>query len=346
MKNFETAKIAAAAMIVIMASPVSAAASGPVRPFAEYSQPAPRRGLTPKILYYKNEDVLKTTSVTTRTPIYTTVQVPVYRTVTVPVYDRRGNVIGSRTTQVQDGTQSVQKITGYNTVVTKSTHVTPKAELYTTNGSTATPAAVPVAFTYLTTPGRWPALAGTQNALFSLSAVSTMAAQQVGSTYGQLFDSGIIAFRRVVPLYRVNSHGVRVSGPLDNLLTVTFTNAILMTARGGSTMSFTTSSSGTSTINFTSDFVSFTQPGFTPNFDFSLAGTASNVGMSLAAIDPALTNVTGARSLNTFRTSTVGSFSASSPAPEPATWGMMVAGFGLAGAAIRSAKARRRTAAI
>jgi len=58
-----------------------------------------------------------------------------------------------------------------------------------------------------------------------------------------------------------------------------------------------------------------------------------------ATVDPTLTNVTGARTLNSFRVSTTGNFAASD-VPEPASWGMMILGFAAIGLA-RRADARK-----
>jgi len=117
--------IGAVAAVQTVAAPHPAGNAAPVASFAEVATKAG----APKILYYKNEDLVKTTTTTTKTPIYTAVQ--------TPIKNAKGQTIGYTTTQ---------KITGYNTVTTKSTAVTPKAELYTTNGNSTAKAAAPVKF--------------------------------------------------------------------------------------------------------------------------------------------------------------------------------------------------------
>jgi len=291
---------------------------------------APVKGKFSKILYYKNEDVVKTTSTTTKTPIYTSVQVPVYTTVKAPIYNSKGQITGYKTTQVQTGTTTVQKLTGYNSVTTKSTAITPKAELYTTNGSSTVKSAAPVLFALDASNGPFAAaLKGPQYALFSFAAVSTSAPSLTGGTFSQLFDSGTLSFTRTTPLYKLNKFGNPTGAALTNLLTVTFTDAVLTAGVNGTTMGFSASSPA-STINFTSDFRSFTKPGWLTAYDFALAGNSASAPITRATIDPSLTNVTGTRTLNSFRVATVGTFAASA-VPEPANWLMMLVGFGLIG---------------
>jgi hypothetical protein len=301
----------------------------PAAPVAAYTQ-VPGKGGIAKALYYKNEDVVKTTTTTTKTPIYTTVIVPVYTTVKTPIYNSKGQITGYTTKQVQTGTTTQQKLTGYNTVTTKSTKITPKAELYTTNGSSTTPSSVPVKF--LMDVGHNPfakALSTPQDALFSLSAVSTTAPVLSNHLFSQVFDSGTLSFTRTTPLYLMDAFGHKKSGPLTNLLTVTFTNALLTATENGLTIGFAASTPD-STINFTSDFRKFTRPDWLTNFNFAISGDASSVKLARASVDPTLTNVTGTRSLNSFRVSSTGTFAAS-PVPEAGSWTMMILGFAAIG---------------
>jgi hypothetical protein len=166
-----------------------------------------------------------------------------------------------------------------------------------------------------------------QDALFSMSAVSTSAPMLDNGIFWQLFD-GTLSFTRTTPL--INGAGVSLS----NLLTISFTNALMTGSANGLTIGFAASTPG-STINFASDFRKFTDPDWLTNFDFSIAGNAASVALARAPVDPALTNVTGSRSLKNFRVSTTGTFGASA-IPESASWMMMIMGFAAVGLARRA----------
>ena len=305
--------IGAVAAVQAVAAPHPAGNAAPVASFAEVATKAG----APKILYYKNEDLVKTTTTTTKTPIYTAVQ--------TPIKNAKGQTIGYTTTQ---------KITGYNTVTTKSTAVTPKAELYTTNGNSTAKAAAPVKF-LLSAPGSpYAAILGKpQDALFSLSATAANAPVLDGGTFTQLF-SGSLSFTRTAPLYKLDALGHATTTALTNLLSISFTNAVLTGSANGVTIGLAASTPD-SAINFTSDFRAFTRDDWLTNFDFAIAGNAASVSIGRALVDPALTNVTGTRSLNSFRVSTTGTFAASA-VPESATWMLMIMGFAAVGVARRA----------
>lgn len=321
---------------VVVAQGAIAAAPHPAlstKPVAAFTQVAGKNGAA-KILYYKNEDVVKTTTTTTRTPIYTTVTVPVYHTVQTPIYNNKGQITGYKSTQVQTGTTTQQKVTGYNSVTTKSTAITPKAELYTTNGSSTAKSSAPVKFLLSVDGGPFAAaLSQPQNALFSFSAVANAAPVLANGVYSQAFD-GSFSFTRTTPLYRLNAFGHPTGPALTNLLSATFTNAVLTATANGFTIGLAASTPD-SDILFTSDFRNFTKADWLSNFDFALAGNASSAILTRASVDPTLTNVTGTRSLNSFRVSTTGTFAASD-VPEPASWGMMIVGFAAIGVARRA----------
>jgi hypothetical protein len=296
-----------------VAAPHPAGATAPVASFVQ----VPGKSGAPKILYYKNEDLVKTTATVTKTPIYTTVQ--------TAIKNSKGQITGYTTTQ---------KITGYNTVTAKSTAVTPKAELYTTNGSSTAKAAAPVKF-MLSAPGTPYAaiLAKPQDALFSLSALSTSAPVLDNGVFTQLF-SGTLSFTRTTPLYKLDYLGHATSTQLSNLLSISFTNAVLTGSANGVTIGLAANTPD-SVINFTSDFRQFTKQDWLTNFDFAIAGNAASVAIGRALVDPTLTNVTGTRTLNSFRVSTTGTFAASA-VPEGATWMMMIMGFAAIGVARRA----------
>lgn len=290
------------AMIGAVAAMQAVAAPHPARnaaPVASFTQVATRNG-TPKILYYKNEDLLKTTS---------------------------------SSVKVQTGVDSKGKPV-YKTVTTKSTAITPKAELYTTNGSSTAPAAAAVKFLLSAPDSPYAAiLAKPQDALFSLAAVATSAPVLDNGTFTQLF-SGTLSFTRTAPLYKLDSFGHPTAIPLTNLLSISFTNAQLTGSANGVTIGLAASTPD-STINFTSDFRAFTRDDWLTNFDFAIAGSAASVALNRALVDPTLTNVSGTRSLASFRVSTAGTFAASA-VPESASWTMMILGFAAIGISRRA----------
>jgi hypothetical protein len=113
-----------------------------------------------------------------------------------------------------------------------------------------------------------------------------------------------------------------------NLLSGVFTQSAIAGAGAGTSGSFSASTTGGSTITYTSDFLNFLP---TNNRDFSLG---------LTSITQALANSNG-KALRTFKATSTGSFS-TDPAPVPinavpeaATWAMFIGGFGLMGAALR-----------
>ena len=283
-------------MIGAVAAPHPAGNSTPV---ASFVQTAAKSG-TAKILYYKNEDVVKTTSSLVK------VQTGV---------DSRGRPV-------------------YATVTTKSTAVTPKAELYTTNGSSTARAAAPVKFLLSAPDSPFASLLSTpQDALFSLSAVSLSAPVLNDGSFTQLFN-GTLSFKRTTPLYALDHFGHATGAALTNLLSISFANAVLTGSAGGVTIGLV-GNTPDSAINFTSDFRTFTREDWLTNFDFAIAGNAASVAINRASVDPTLTNVTGARSLNSFRVSTTGTFAASA-VPEPASWAMLLIGFAAVGVARRA----------
>jgi hypothetical protein len=163
--------------------------------------------------------------------------------------------------------------------------------------------------------------------------VSTVAPTLTGATFSQLFD-GSLSFTRTTPLYRPDALGHATGAALTNLLTITFTNAVLTGSANGVTIGLA-GNTPASTINFTSDFRKFSNADWLTNFDFAIAGNAASATIARAPVDLTLTNVTGTRSLNSFRVNTTGTFAAS-VVPEPAGWAMMLLGFAAIGVARRT----------
>ena len=300
---------------IIFAATTGAAVAAPVRTFAQFTQ-LPKKSASSKIVLLKNLDVVKTTSVTTRTPVFG------------PVRDKKGKVIGTR-------------IVGYSSATTKSTLVTPRSEIYSTNGVSTAFATPIVNFNYIVPVQApfLPVLVGPQKAFFSLESMSsvTPTKMMVGTSaiYTQIFGPGRISFTRTAPIQLYKAHHQPNGAARSNLLTISFNSAELV-ATGGGTIFSLLGSTPAQTLTYTSDFLNFDNA---TDYDFSLVMTAASSALSIAALDPTLTNVAGARTFNTTRADVTGGFAASA-VPEPQNWALLIAGFGLVGVAAR----RRRTA--
>jgi hypothetical protein len=171
-------------------------------------------------------------------------------------------------------------------------------------------------------------LTGLQDAHLSVDFISNLGTT-AGATAGsrvQLFDTvstGSISFIR-------DSAAGEGNNGRTNLLTVTFTNAELDASTGSG--SFTFKSNANSVITFTSDFLDFTNV-LDKDFSFSFSGAS-----------PTFNATVGSSSRN-LAFSGSGTF-ASDPAPlvvggvpEPASWALMLGGFGLLGMTLRTRKA-------
>jgi hypothetical protein len=165
----------------------------------------------------------------------------------------------------------------------------------------------------------------TFDVLMTLSA-TTGAATVVGSDALLPISNGLITFTSTAPITWNGHTGT-------NLLTVNFSGGNLDAILGGSTAHYGTSTPPY-TVNFTSDFL-----------DFS-SSTARDLALAINAINP---NVGFAFSLGRVNTGSLsGNFGSDSTSgnpqgvvPEPASWALMFAGFGLIGGVLRSQ--RRRT---
>ena len=168
-------------------------------------------------------------------------------------------------------------------------------------------------------------LTGLQDAHLSVDFISNLGTTGAGTSRTQLFDTataGSISFIR-------DSAAGEGNGTRTNLLTVSFTNAELDASNGSG--SFTFKSNANSVITFTSDFLDFTNV-LDKDFSFSFSGASPSFSASL-----------GSSGRNTAFSGS-GTF-ASDPAPlvvggvpEPASWALMLGGFGLLGATLRTRK--------
>ena len=178
-----------------------------------------------------------------------------------------------------------------------------------------------------------PELSGSLAARMTLDASTTQkisaASNLTGSARTQSGFNGFVEFRLVSPVMWQGSSK-------DLLLRLDFTNAMISTTQNSTQLNFGGSNGGGTTITASSDFLNY---GNVMLHDF---------GYSVVALNPAFlgNNNTYGR---TVRGSATGNFS-SDPAPfilvpEPATWAMMIAGFGLVGASLRRRSAAGRVIA-
>lgn len=157
----------------------------------------------------------------------------------------------------------------------------------------------------------------TVDALFSFNATASGAITTVGGISFQALTNGTISFTLPSPA----SVG---SAPHTNLLTMSFTDAVLVGQTGSQTLSIMGATPETG-VNYSSDFLNFGQ-GLSRDFSFSLSSAT-----------PALQVNGGGQSFRSFRANATGTF-AQDPlpgVPEPETWLMMIVGFGAVGLTVR-----------
>lgn len=167
----------------------------------------------------------------------------------------------------------------------------------------------------------------TFDAMMNLTATTGAATLAGGGSIALLpITDGVITFTATSPVTWNGHTGT-------NLLTVDFSGGVLSAILGGSTASYGTSTPPFS-VNFTSDFL-----------DFSTS-TARDLAFAINAINPNVGFAFGGTRLNTGSIS--GNFGSDATSgnpqgvvPEPASWALMFAGFGLIGGVLRSQ--RRRT---
>lgn len=166
---------------------------------------------------------------------------------------------------------------------------------------------------------------------FTLQGTSSASpAVAVGSFLVQPVVSGSFSFIYTGPSFTVGAT-TYVAG--TNLLSGVFTNAEIFGQSAATSGSLSASTGSGGSITYTSDLLDFTN---TISQDYAI---------SLTAITPAIFRQNASSSLRSFKASTGGSFS-TDPAPivvavpEPATWAMLVAGFGLVGVSLRRRKPR------
>ena len=215
------------------------------------------------------------------------------------------------------------------------------ATMTTTTSAAGGAGVSPSIFTYATSIPVLNALGGL-SASFSMNAAivpPTVAMQLGGGSFLQTGFDGSFS-------YTYNGPGF-VFGGMNyaagtNLLTGVFhSGQIFGSGRTGQAGDDTTLGG---TVAYTSALLNFTGT-VERSFSISLNSVSPSFGAAGCPAGGAFGNCTSA--LNTFRASTAGSFSSDPPptyVPEPATWAMMLIGFGGMGAMLRSS--RRRNAAV
>jgi len=225
------------------------------------------------------------------------------------------------------------------------------SSVYTISSATATtPGAAQVTFNFLV--GGLPTAI---NANFNLiGTVTNTAAIVAGSCPG--FACFIIQ-SNIFGSFSFTANGNQTIGaytiPNGTLLlgATNYSGALVAGPRGGSTASFNGSDPASGTVIYTSDSMFGLDFTNTTARDFSLSlssigqagGPSSQVGLNAKAY----ASLTPTASMSTFRAYAGGSFgSEPSPSvPEPATWALFIAGFGMVGFQARRRRAKTSVAA-
>ena len=165
----------------------------------------------------------------------------------------------------------------------------------------------------------------TFDAMMNLTATTGAATLAAGGSLALLpISNGTVTFTSTAPVTWGGHTGT-------NLLTVDFSGGYLSALLGGSTASYGNSTPPNS-VTFTSDFLNFS------------SSTARDLAFAINAINPSVGFAFGGNRVNLGTVS--GNFGADATAgnpqavPEPASWALMFAGFGLAGSVLRSQRRR------
>jgi len=156
-------------------------------------------------------------------------------------------------------------------------------------------------------------------AVVNLSATAAALPFLTSGNIWQLF-SGSITFILLAPQ-------LGMSGPSVNALQVTFVDAAFETPPGAGAPTLQADSAAGSVITYMSDFADLSG---TTAEDFALSFSGSSQSLNLAV-----------GRLPNFSFSGSGTFAADVPVPEPASWALMLVGFGAIGGAIRSRRGER-----
>jgi hypothetical protein len=170
---------------------------------------------------------------------------------------------------------------------------------------------------------------GTVSGTLNFSASGNTNATVFGSNAFQTLTGGTLS---LISTSAINFNSV-VYAPGSNILSLAFTGGTLSAVIGGASPTVQVSLPGNGFTSVTSDFLDFPPLVFN---DFSISMSAASPSLSLV----------GGRIAN-FTASSTGTFAVDDPGgpggvPEPGTWAMMLAGFGLVGLSRR----RNRTTTV
>lgn len=352
-------KVGILVISIVAANPAAAVVDinkVPARVFATFSEMTVGQGVPLKLAYYKNEDVVNTTSVTVTTPHVTVrtvteivrtpviIQVPVLVSKGKPVVVKGVPVTRNKTIIVDVSTIRNYPTTTFTSVKTYYTAVTPKSELYLTSGRDAIVASPLVNFEFLdpVTRNAPSYLTGIIPAALTLAGLSTNVVNVSGTEFSQIFDTLHIDFALPAPIGPQPNCADPVCPFKSNLLSVDITDAVLSGTLGSNNYTIS-ASNPTSGLTYASDFLNFSNDF---NHGISLTFSAASVALKLAPafVSPATAaNTTGSRTFANNRTRIIGAFLASA-VPEPKTWSMMMAAFVMVGLRLRRRSAPSATA--
>jgi hypothetical protein len=163
-----------------------------------------------------------------------------------------------------------------------------------------------------------------QDAFFSLDATAVGPSIPGLLDVDQLIATGTMSFTRATPFG---------PGGLTNLLTISFTNAVLSGTLGSGAATFDGGQTLIGTATFSSDFINFT------------GSSQRSFALGFSAVTPTI-SLGPAGMLNSFTADSDGTFSfeggggGGNVIPEPATWAMMILGFGGVGVLMRRRRGR------
>ncbi len=211
---------------------------------------------------------------------------------------------------------------GNSNAVTRTTNA-----VFFSSPSGSTAAAVPIRFSF----GAGTGLSSFVNNVTANLTITGSVARGIAAT-GSVDQPGAVGSFSFVSTTAISVSGGNLRPTTyaigSNLLSVSFGGANLVGTTGQTTGTFSAATASGDTVTFSSDFLDFTDAG------------AASFATSLIAMVPTL-GVAQNGALRTFRGRLSGNFetavapTATAEVPEPQSWVLLIAGFGLVGAAMR-----------
>jgi hypothetical protein len=203
------------------------------------------------------------------------------------------------------------------------------ASFYTIATPTATTAgSVPVSFSFINEGAALDGAVSGVTALFTLAGTTSGPAVLDPFTHSlEEYTSATFSYKTTTAI-TVGTHHYAAG---STLLQGTYSNGILVGKNSqGNIVADNDTTFGPDTLTFSSDFVTF-QPSAALGLSFSLGSIFPS---------PVADAMVGTYALKTFKANSGGQFTADpvphvNAVPEPASWALMIVGFGLAGASIR-----------